>query len=102
MARVARDVARAGEDEEAVVSELTDPPYDTRDISRPYQTEAEVWFQHVRRGGIYRVLGVGNLQIEDKNLDMEIVVVYQDVKSNRLWVRPAKEFYDGRFMRVPS
>lgn len=56
----------------------------------------EALYKHVKRGTIYRVLNFATLQVEGP-LDESIVVVYQDVDSLRVWVRPQSEFFDGRF-----
>lgn len=41
----------------------------------------------------------GTLQIEGP-LDMQEAVVYQDINDNQTWIRPAAEFFDGRFELV--
>lgn len=65
-------------------------------------------FRHKKSGREYQIVGVGCMQAKDwgtltgpydvfVGVDMEEVVIYKDVKDNHLWVRPYKEFFDGRF-----
>ena len=44
-----------------------------------------------KKGGLYRVVAHGLLEA-----DRSDVVVYDDAEGTT-WVRPAAEFYDGRF-----
>lgn len=55
----------------------------------------QIW-QHIKRGTSYRILH-SNITIE---ATMEKAVVYQDVNSRKIWVRPESEFFDGRFQLV--
>lgn len=67
-------------------------------------------FRHKKTGREYQIVGVGCMQARDwgivtdpyniTDVDMEEVVIYRDVKDNHLWVRPYKEFFDGRFEPV--
>ena len=57
---------------------------------------SEALYRHVKRGTIYRVLHFATLQVEGP-LDEAVVVVYQDVDTGSVWVRPQAEFFDGRF-----
>lgn len=47
-----------------------------------------------RKGGLYRELHRGLLEA-----DLTRVVIYEDRLGN-VWVRPAREFDDGRFVRL--
>lgn len=49
-------------------------------------------YLHVKTGNIYDLL---NLAIDEESL--EPVVVYRQQLSGLIWVRPASEFFDGRF-----
>ncbi len=53
--------------------------------------------RHVKTGGIYQVLQ-RNVIAEATNT---LVVVYEGV-DGRVWVRDQTEFYDGRFVDLPS
>jgi len=53
----------------------------------------EIW-RHVKTGGLYMVL-VRDAIIE---ADMTEAVVYRGIDL-KTWVRPAVEFFDGRFVR---
>jgi len=47
-----------------------------------------------RKGNLYRVLNIGyNSETE------EPMVIYESLKDSRIWIRPEKEFQDGRFQR---
>lgn len=50
-------------------------------------------FRHVRSGGIYEVLHAASLEAT-----LEPVVVYRSCSDGSVWVRPAAEFSDGRFV----
>ncbi|WP_458760509.1 hypothetical protein ACSVBT_06875 [Afipia sp. TerB] len=56
-------------------------------------------YRHVKRGGIYRVVGRAQVQADDPLTDYEIVTVYRD-QDGELWVRRKSEFEDGRFEPV--
>ncbi|MEO3416951.1 DUF1653 domain-containing protein [Roseovarius sp. CAU 1744] len=47
-----------------------------------------------RKGGFYRVVGHGTLES-----DRSPVVIYDDAEG-QVWVRPTREFEDGRFEPV--
>jgi hypothetical protein len=47
-----------------------------------------------RKGGRYRVLAEGLLEV-----DRTDVVIYDDAQG-QVWVRPATEFWDGRFTAI--
>jgi len=68
--------------------------------------------RHKKRGSEYEVIGVGKMQTEDwmireycgadepvngATVDMAEVAIYRSVDDGSLWVRPVKEFNDGRF-----
>lgn len=50
-------------------------------------------FRHVKTGNVYRLVRL-NASVVHSNTP---VVVYQDVKTNKVWVREKAEFEDGRF-----
>ena len=66
-------------------------------------------YRHKKRGTVYRILHIarfqysGNLGDDDwwtieRAVDDAQVVVYQDVDSMKVWVRPVDQFFDtGRF-----
>lgn len=56
-----------------------------------------VW-RHKKRGTLYRVL-IDDVTMQTKVmvLDDEPAVVYRDLETYRVYVRPTAEFYDGRF-----
>ena len=49
-------------------------------------------FRHKKTGGVYRPLMVCELES-----DLTEMVVYKNIDTGRVWVRPVSEFYDGRF-----
>jgi hypothetical protein len=55
-----------------------------------------VW-KHWRTGNVYTVLHYAILERTG-----EESVVYRGRDSGVIWVRPAREFFDGRFQPVPS
>lgn len=63
--------------------------------------EARTIWRHKKRGTTYRVLHdnapMQEEQTEGRRLDDEPMVIYQDVNSGSVYVRPVVEFYDGRF-----
>jgi hypothetical protein len=56
-------------------------------------------YKHKIRGGYYIRLFHARLQI-NCSYDMAHCVVYMSLKKPFLWVRPASDFYDGRFKRI--
>lgn len=59
--------------------------------------------KHKKRGSVYRVLHRGAILQTDSPLDdYAELVVYQDPKDGRVWVRPVSEFDDGRFETVTT
>jgi hypothetical protein len=56
-----------------------------------------VQWRHVKSGGLYWVQAVGL-----READGEALVVYRDSDAGTCWIRPAAEFCDGRFVRVPK
>lgn len=73
--------------------------------------------RHVKRGSLYRLLGIGKMQAEEwvapsfgpdgprglmRPVDMEPVAVYVSEEDGSMWVRPREEFEDGRFEAVSS
>lgn len=55
-------------------------------------------YQHLKRGGTYEVISVG----ENENNRGENLVVYRGEDDGRIWVRPAAQFFDGRFIELPA
>jgi hypothetical protein len=55
--------------------------------------------RHVKRGGLYRVLGGAKLQTAEALSDDTYLIIYQDERG-LLWARPQPEFSDGRFERL--
>jgi hypothetical protein len=53
-------------------------------------------YRHNKTGGVYEV--ICNATIEKT---LELAVVYRNVATGDRWVRPASEFNDGRFTRIP-
>lgn len=65
-------------------------------IIQVYRTGKQ--WKHLKSGGLYVVLH-DDATRED---DLEPVVVYQAVDGGRIWVRPAIEFFDGRFVPITT
>lgn len=56
---------------------------------------AEIW-QHVTTGGFYEMITSGRLGKDGE--DGAKYVVYRSMQPDgRTWIRPAAEFFDGRF-----
>ena len=49
-------------------------------------------YKHLRTNRIYCLL----MRASDKTTGEE-VVVFQSVKTGRVWIRPSREFFDGRY-----
>jgi len=58
---------------------------------RPLDQSADYW-HHTKSGGVYAIV---TLALRES--DGEPMVIYRRKKSATTWVRPAKEFFDGRF-----
>ena len=59
-------------------------------------------WRHVIRGTTYRVLfEAAKAQSSIVILEDMTMVVYQGEDDGLVWVRPAKEFFDGRFVNLP-
>jgi hypothetical protein len=55
-------------------------------------------WRHIKRGSTYRVLyEAAKCSSISPALDEMTMVVYQGEKDGLIWVRPAIEFFDGRF-----
>ena len=50
-------------------------------------------FFHVKTGHYYEVLGFGIIEAT-----LEPAVIYASTGSSMVWIRPIKEFFDGRFV----
>lgn len=50
-------------------------------------------YRHVKRGTIYEVL----FDDATRESDKAQLVVYRCIEDGKVWVRPASEFFDGRF-----
>jgi hypothetical protein len=51
-----------------------------------------MYFKHKKRGTIYRVTALGA-----READLEPMVSYVCEATGLIWMRPAKEFFDGRY-----
>lgn len=57
--------------------------------------------RHVKRGTHYRILTSAILQWSaQRDFEYTPMVVYQDIITNQVWIRPLEEFTDGRFVAV--
>ncbi len=52
------------------------------------------FYRHTKSGGIYSVIAEGQVEA-----DLQKVVIYKSNLDGIVWVRPASEFYDGRFVK---
>lgn len=52
---------------------------------------------HKKTGGRYAVIGRGKIEA-----DLTPCVVYQKSSTGEIWVRPAAEFDDGRFIELDT
>ena len=59
------------------------------------QTLPNNLFRHVKTGRAYEVVCTANMEDTQRE-----VVVYRDVLSGKVWVRPHSEFTDGRFRHM--
>lgn len=59
-------------------------------------------FRHVKRGTLYELIHQSARMQHGavSAVDMQTVVVYRSLADDSIWVRPRKEFFDGRFVRV--
>lgn len=60
-------------------------------VARVYTATDGLW-RHKKTDGLYLVEGVALLE-----WSLQPVVIYRAVKDGTRWVRPAREFCDGRF-----
>ena len=54
----------------------------------------ERW-KHVKTGGIYRIVGSGRMEA-DGEAGVKYIM-YRNTDTGLTWIRPAREFFDGRF-----
>jgi hypothetical protein len=54
-------------------------------------------YRHIKTGGLYLLLG--DCLIES---DKTLAVIYRSMSDGQVWVRPTKEFFDGRFEFIDS
>lgn len=54
-------------------------------------------YKHKKTGGTYLLQ-----MLATNEADLETTVIYSDTETGTLWSRPASEFFDGRFVRVPT
>lgn len=60
------------------------------------------FWRHLERQSEYVSMGVGILQVsgaEHKSMDEELVMIYIGL-DDQIWVRPLREFLDGRFVCI--
>jgi hypothetical protein len=69
-------------------------------IAEP-QSDARKRVRHLKRGTFYRVVGPAVMQTADPVCDDTSLIVYQAEKDGSFWVRPTREFEDGRFEDAP-
>lgn len=62
-------------------------------LSQPSEEGWEPTHQHVKTGGLYRIVAHGLIEA-----DLTPAVIYQAKRDGSVWVRPASEFDDGRFV----
>ena len=53
------------------------------------------FFKHLKTQTVYEVVAEGRMEAT-----RERAVIYQRLLTGEIWVRPASEFYDGRFMAL--
>ncbi len=49
-------------------------------------------YRHLKTGGLYTIVCAAEIE-----KTLAEVIVYRSVETGRTWVRPTKEFFDGRF-----
>jgi hypothetical protein len=59
----------------------------------------ERW-KHAKTGGEYEVLASGRLEADGES--GRKYIVYRCIADGRTWIRPAREFMDGRFELLPQ
>jgi len=73
-------------------------------------------FRHRKRGTKYHLMGRARMQIDSEAfidhfsrndaltiaaiLERKAFVVYRGLEDDQLWIRPEKDFFDGRFEEV--
>lgn len=51
-----------------------------------------VRYRHIKTNGLYEILACGKQEADESD-----VVVYRNVATGEVWVRPRELFFDGRF-----
>lgn len=59
------------------------------------QPAREVW-RHIKTGGLYEIVASGTLEADGATS----MIVYRNVQTGIVWVRPNHEFHDGRFEQI--
>jgi hypothetical protein len=52
-------------------------------------------YRHLKSGGEYELLLVGH-----DEATLNPMVIYRSLDDEEIWCRPAKEFFDGRFVPI--
>ncbi len=58
---------------------------------------SKAMYKHLRTNRVYCLL----MRARDKHTGEEMVV-FQSVKSGRVWIRPSIEFFDGRYLDLSA
>jgi hypothetical protein len=67
-------------------------------VDQPRSTERLSRWRHKKRGTIYQVIGVAEVQTTTDDLqEGDDAIVYRSEQDGKLWVRPRWEFEDGLF-----
>lgn len=91
-------------------TELVESPVRPVGVTAYTFPETTKW-EHVRRGGMYRLMGFASVQSDVSINEGDHVAVYVSLAPDgladpphedqpKIWVRPTQEFLDGRFRKV--